>query len=120
MRYCDFSRRCAIEHCCVRCGSSYNLELSGRVLSTGTRGLLNPEERAAEVEEPYCGGRCYATAGTITLPVVELDPRTLNLNDLRFYGATMLDVLVYARLVKSIEANKLRPVVAASRRNSSF
>jgi NADPH:quinone reductase-like Zn-dependent oxidoreductase len=58
------------------------------------------------------GGR-YATAGAIAGPVVALDLRTLYLKDLSFYGATVLGAGVFASLVRYIEANEIRPLVAA-------
>ena len=59
------------------------------------------------------GGR-YATSGAIGGHRVELDLRTLYLNDLTLFGCTMLDVGVFANLVGYIERGEIRPVVAAT------
>jgi len=57
------------------------------------------------------GGR-YATAGAIAGPLVQLDLRTLYLNDLELYGATVFAPSVFADLVGYIERGEVRPVVA--------
>jgi len=57
------------------------------------------------------GGR-YAVAGAIAGPVVELDVRTLYLKDLTFYGCTFQEDIVFENLVRYIENNEIRPVVA--------
>jgi len=57
------------------------------------------------------GGR-YATSGAIAGPIVELDIRTLYLKDLSFFGCTYQDAEVFDNLVRYIEANEIRPVVA--------
>ena len=59
------------------------------------------------------GGR-YATSGAIGGHWVELDLRTLYLNDLTLFGCTMLDAGVFANLVGYIERGEIRPVVAAT------
>jgi NADPH:quinone reductase-like Zn-dependent oxidoreductase len=59
------------------------------------------------------GGR-YAVSGAIAGPIVELDVRTLYLKDLSFFGCTMLDAEVFARLVQRIEAGQVRPLVAVT------
>ena len=59
------------------------------------------------------GGR-YATSGAIGGPWVELDLRTLYLNDLTLFGCTVLDPSVFADLVGYIERDEIRPVVAAT------
>ena len=48
------------------------------------------------------GGR-YATSGAIGGPWVELDLRTLYLNDLTLFGCTVLDGSVFTDLVGYIE-----------------
>lgn len=58
------------------------------------------------------GGR-YATSGAIGGAAVELDLRTLYLNDLSLFGCTVLDPGVFADLVGYIERGEIRPVVAA-------
>jgi NADPH:quinone reductase-like Zn-dependent oxidoreductase len=57
------------------------------------------------------GGR-YAVAGAIAGAVVELDLRTLYLEDLRLLGCTALDPGVFARLIGYIERGDIRPLVA--------
>lgn len=57
------------------------------------------------------GGR-YAVAGAIAGPLVELDLRTLYLNDLRLFGCTIPQTGTFAALVGYIERGEVRPVVA--------
>jgi NADPH:quinone reductase-like Zn-dependent oxidoreductase len=57
------------------------------------------------------GGR-LATAGAIAGPIVELDLRTLYLQDLTLYGCTYQDEAVFANLVGYVERGEIRPVVA--------
>ena len=57
------------------------------------------------------GGR-YATSGAIAGPIVELDVRTLYLKDLTFFGCTFQDEIVFQNLIKYIEANEIKPLVA--------
>ena len=59
------------------------------------------------------GGR-YCCSGAIAGPIVELDLRTLYLNDLTFTGATVPPPHLFGRLVRSIETGELAPVVAAT------
>lgn len=59
------------------------------------------------------GGR-YAVSGAIAGPLVELDLRTLYLKDHSFFGCTVLDEGVFARLVERIEAGTVRPIVGAT------
>ncbi|NNE12288.1 MAG: zinc-binding dehydrogenase [Ilumatobacter sp.] len=59
------------------------------------------------------GGR-YVTSGAIAGPVVSLDLRTLYLNDLELYGATVYEPAVFADLVGHVEAGRIRPVVGAT------
>jgi NADPH:quinone reductase-like Zn-dependent oxidoreductase len=56
----------------------------------------------------------YATSGAIGGPWVELDLRTLYLNDLTLFGCTVLDASVFTDLVGYIERSEIRPVVAAT------
>jgi NADPH:quinone reductase-like Zn-dependent oxidoreductase len=56
------------------------------------------------------GGR-YVTSGAIAGPIVDLDLRTLYLNDLELYGATVFPPQVFADLVAHIESGAVRPVV---------
>lgn len=57
------------------------------------------------------GGR-YAVAGAIAGPLVELDARTLYLKDLTLLGCTFQDDIVFDNLVRCIERNAIRPLVA--------
>ena len=59
------------------------------------------------------GGR-YGVAGAIAGPIVDLDLRTLYLNDLRLIGCTVLAPQVFANLVGYIERGEIRPLVAAT------
>jgi NADPH:quinone reductase-like Zn-dependent oxidoreductase len=59
------------------------------------------------------GGR-YATSGAIGGPWVELDLRTLYLNDLTLHGCTVLDEQVFANLVGYITRGEIRPIIAAT------
>ena len=61
------------------------------------------------------GGR-YATSGAIAGPVVDLDLRTLYLNDLQLHGATVYEPQVFADLVGYIERGEVRPVVGGTYR----
>ena len=54
----------------------------------------------------------YATSGAIAGPLVELDVRTLYLKDLTFYGCTKQPIEVFRNLIKYIEQNKIKPLVA--------
>lgn len=57
------------------------------------------------------GGR-YVTSGAIAGPLVDLDLRTLYLNDLELYGATVFEPQVFADLVALVNAGEVRPLVA--------
>ena len=57
------------------------------------------------------GGR-YVTAGAIAGPVVDLDLRTLYLNDLRLIGSTAWEEPVFPALLKWIQEGKLKPAIA--------
>ena len=59
------------------------------------------------------GGR-YVTSGAIAGPIVELDLRTLYLNDLQMQGATVYPPQVFADLVGYIERGEVRPLVGGS------
>ena len=59
------------------------------------------------------GGR-YATSGAISGPIVELDLRTLYLKDLTLFGCTFQPKEVFRNLIKYIEGNKIKPLVARS------
>lgn len=57
------------------------------------------------------GGR-YATSGAIAGPIVELDLRTLYLNDLALLGSTHQPAEGFSRLVGQIIAGRIRPLVS--------
>ena len=57
------------------------------------------------------GGR-YVTSGAIAGPMVELDMRTLYLNDITMIGCTAWDQHVFPDLISYIERGELRPLVA--------
>jgi len=57
------------------------------------------------------GGR-YATSGAIAGPMVNLDVRTLYLKDLTFYGCTHQPIKVFENLIKYIESDKIKPIIA--------
>ena len=59
------------------------------------------------------GGR-YTTAGAIAGPIVDLDVRTLYLNDLEFHGCTVYPPEVFASLVARIESGVLTPTVGGT------
>ena len=57
------------------------------------------------------GGR-YVTAGAIAGPIVELDVRTLYLKDLTFYGCTHQPIEVFKNLIRYVENDEIKPLVA--------
>lgn len=57
------------------------------------------------------GGR-YALAGAIGGPLVEIDLRTVYLNDLSLLGCTFQEDVVFESLVAYLDREELRPVVA--------
>jgi NADPH:quinone reductase-like Zn-dependent oxidoreductase len=57
------------------------------------------------------GGR-YVTSGAIAGPVVDLDLRTLYLNDLELYGATVFEPQVFSDLIELVNAGDVVPTVA--------
>ena len=59
-------------------------------------------------------GGCYAVAGAIAGPVVELDLRTLYLKDLRLLGCTIPGEEVFPNLVGYIERGEIRPLISAT------
>jgi NADPH:quinone reductase-like Zn-dependent oxidoreductase len=59
------------------------------------------------------GGR-YVISGAIGGPLVELDLRTLYLEDLTLIGATITEPRVFAELVELIESGAITPAVAAT------
>jgi len=59
------------------------------------------------------GGR-YTCSGAIAGPIVDLDLRTMYLNDLTFFGNTIFQPNVFSNLVKYIESNEIVPMLAAT------
>ncbi|WP_256993656.1 zinc-binding dehydrogenase [Rhodococcus sp. 06-418-5] len=59
-------------------------------------------------------GGTYVSSGAIAGPVVELDLRTMYLNDLTLLGCTAWDEDVFPNLVSYIEAGEIRPLLAES------
>jgi len=59
------------------------------------------------------GGR-YVTSGAIAGPVVDVDLRTLYLNDLEMYGATVYPPSVFAGLIELVNAGRVRPTIATT------
>lgn len=57
------------------------------------------------------GGR-YAIAGAIGGPLAEVDLRTVYLKDLTLFGCTFQSDIVFENLVRYVEADEIRPVVA--------
>ena len=73
--------------------------------------VVGGPEFAAWLEVLRRGGR-YTTSGAIAGPIGELDLRTLYLNDLEMYGATVFHPQVFADLVGYIQRGEVSPVVA--------
>ena len=61
-----------------------------------------------------CRGGRYTTAGAIAGPIVDLDLRTLYLNDLELYGCTVYEPSVFEALVGYIQSGEVTPVVATT------
>ena len=59
------------------------------------------------------GGR-YTCSGAIGGPIVDLDLRTLYLRDLTFTGSTVVTPSIFKDLVRYIENDEIKPVLAAS------
>jgi NADPH:quinone reductase-like Zn-dependent oxidoreductase len=57
------------------------------------------------------GGR-YAVSGAIAGPIVEMDLRTIYLNDLTLFGCTCTPREVFAQLVALVNAGRVRPLVS--------
>jgi NADPH:quinone reductase-like Zn-dependent oxidoreductase len=72
--------------------------------------IVGGDDTPGWFEQLRRGGR-YVCSGAIAGPVVPLDLRTLYLNDLEFFGATIYDPKVFAGLVQVIERGDVAPVV---------
>lgn len=57
------------------------------------------------------GGR-YAVSGAIGGPMVELDLRTLYLKDISLFGCTVLEAEVFPNLIRYIEQQHIKPLLA--------
>ncbi len=56
----------------------------------------------------------YVTSGAIAGPIVEVDLRTIYLNDLELFGATIYGPGLFADLVGYIERGEIRPVLGGT------
>lgn len=59
-------------------------------------------------------GGYYTCSGAIGGPITELDLRTLYLNDLTFTGSTVVPPEIFKNLVSYIEAEEIKPILAAT------
>lgn len=57
-------------------------------------------------------GGIYASSGAIAGPIVSLDMRDLYLKDITLIGSTAWDEAVFPNLIKYIEAEEIKPLVA--------
>ena len=71
------------------------------------------------IEQIERGGH-YATSGAIAGPIVDLDVRTLYLQDLTFHGSTVVEPHIFRDLIRYIEAGDIKPVLAATYPLSDF
>ena len=85
--------------------------LSFNLIITRARGQVAGENWNQLLEILKFGGR-YATSGAIAGPIVSLDVRTLYLKDLTFYGCTYQPIETFQNLIKYIETDKIKPLVA--------
>ena len=65
------------------------------------------------------GGR-YVTSGAIAGPIVDLDLRTLYLQDLTLHGSTVIPPQIFNDLVGYIERGEVKPLLAATYPLSDF
>jgi NADPH:quinone reductase-like Zn-dependent oxidoreductase len=82
---------------------SPNVDVTADVVAGAAFGKL--------LEVLHRGGR-YVTAGAIAGPIVELDVRTLYLKDLELIGATVTTPEIFPNLVRYIEKQEIRPLLA--------
>ena len=73
---------------------------------------MPPKVRSACPRSALTRGGGYVTSGAIAGPLVEIDLRTVYLNDLELHGATVFPPEVFAMLVQRIRAGQLRAVVS--------
>ena len=75
--------------------------------------VVGGDQFPALLEALNRGGR-YVCSGAIAGPIVDLDLRTMYLNDLTFHGCTIFEPKVFPDLVTYIEAGEIKPMLAAS------
>jgi len=68
----------------------------------------------ANLVEQIARGGHYVTSGAIAGPIVDLDVRTLYLQDLTFHGSTVVPPQVFQDLIGYIERAEIKPIVAAT------
>mgnify|MGYP002065671023 CR=1 FL=1 len=88
-----------------------SLALQRRAAKVGVVDLVAGTQWPELLDVLKIGGR-YACAGAIAGPMVELDVRTLYLKDLTLIGCTFQEDAVFENLVRYIENNEIKPVVA--------
>lgn len=71
------------------------------------------------IEQIRRGGH-YVTSGAIAGPIVDLDLRTLYLQDLSFHGSTVVPPEVFPDLLGYIARGEVKPVVAATYKLEDF
>jgi NADPH:quinone reductase-like Zn-dependent oxidoreductase len=87
------------------------------VAALGTRSMdvvidvAGGEGCAARLETLGAGGR-YTIAGAIAGPIAQLDLRTIYLRDISILGCTFQEDEVFDNLIRYIERNEIRPLVA--------
>ena len=88
-------------------------EIAGIKTVSVVADVVGGEQFPAFIEVLERGGR-YTCSGAIAGPVVDLDLRTMYLNDLTFFGNTIFEPRVFPALVRYIEAGEIVPMLAAS------
>ncbi|KMW59338.1 Alcohol dehydrogenase [Candidatus Rhodobacter oscarellae] len=71
------------------------------------------------IEQISRGGH-YVTSGAIAGPIVELDVRTLYLQDLTFHGSTVVEPHIFRDLITYIERGEVKPIVAGTYKLEDF
>jgi alcohol dehydrogenase len=66
----------------------------------------------AGVIEALAPGGHYATSGAIAGPIVEMDLRTVYLNDITIFGCTFTPREVFAELMELVNAGRVRPLIS--------
>jgi len=88
-------------------------EAIGREIATVVADIVGGRYWPKLIDVLARGGR-YACSGAIAGPMVELDLRTMYLNDLTFHGCTITALEVFPNLVGYIERGEIRPMLAAT------